>query len=80
MRDVWLAEITEYAIEMVSPSVEMLGPDAAVISFLFEDREVYRSGYVGTSEGAMIYVFERREGSWKIVRIHHSGPVPDAYQ
>ena len=79
LRDVWLAETKEYEIEISNPGVEVLGTDAAVISFLFNDREVSLSGDVVTSEGAMIYVFERREGRWKIVRIHHSGPVPEGY-
>jgi ketosteroid isomerase-like protein len=45
----------------------VLGRDAAIISFLFEDRQLSRSGTVATTTGAMSYVFERAADGWKIV-------------
>lgn len=75
VRDEWLADTREYHIEMERPSVELLGSDAAVISFTFRDRQLYGSGNVVRTEGALTYVLERRSGKMKIVRIHHSGPA-----
>ena len=77
--NVWLSDTQEYSIEMFEPSVEVLGQDAAVISFSFRDRQVFVSGEVATTQGLLSYVFERRDGGWKIVRVHHSGPVPEGY-
>ena len=78
--EIWLAETQAYSIEMVEPDVEILGADAAVISFRFNDRQLYDSGDVVTTQGALGYIFERRDSGWEIVRIHHSGPVPEEYR
>lgn len=78
--EIWLAETEAYSIEMIDPSVEILGQDAAVISFRFRDRQLYDSGDEVTTQGALAYILERRSGSWEIVRIHHSGPVPEEYR
>jgi ketosteroid isomerase-like protein len=72
----WLSETVEFTWQVSEPSVEVLGGDAAVISFLFKDRVVFRSGSVAETRGAMSYVFEQRDDNWEIVRVHQSGPPP----
>ena len=67
--------LEEYGIEMIDPDVQVLGPDEAVVSFRYRHRESNSSGSVRESEGAMRYVFERRNRVWKIVRVVQSGPV-----
>lgn len=79
LRTEWLAGIEEYSIEMIDPQVKVLGADAAVVSFQFVDRET-TDGSVQESSGALGYIFERQAGEWKIVRIHHSGSVPERYR
>ena len=78
LRHEWLPGIEAYSIEMVDPQVYVLATDAAVVSFQFLDRE-WADGSVEESKGALGYIFERQNGAWKIVRIHHSGPVPERY-
>lgn len=78
--EIWLADTQAYSIDMVDPDVDILGADAAVISFRFNDRQLYESGDVVATQGAMGYIFERGDGGWKIVRVHHSGPVPEEYR
>jgi hypothetical protein len=70
-----LTELEEYALEMIDPEVEALGPDEGVVSFRFLHREVGSTGSVREGVGSMRYVFERRDRGWKIVRIIQSGPV-----
>jgi len=79
LREQWLPASEEYSISMLAPSVRLLGAEAGIVSFRFEDREVGRSGNVRTGAGALGYVFERIEDKWMLVRIHHSGPVPPEF-
>ena len=77
LREEWIGDLDEYSIDMTGPSVEILGRDAGIVSFLFRDHGVDMAGVVTETEGALSYVFERRAGVWKLVRIHHSGPMPE---
>ena len=79
LRTEWLDRIEEYSIGMIDPQVKVLGADAAVVSFQFQEREM-ADGAVQESTGALGYIFERQAGTWKIVRIHHSGSVPERYR
>ena len=60
-----LPGIKSWSVNVREPHVEVLGPDAAVVSFL-------------TDAGASTYVFERRNAQWKIINIHESEPLPTA--
>ncbi len=80
LREIWLPASQGYSIEMIDPQVEILGRDGAIVSFQYRDREVTNSGSIQENRGALGYIFERRAGKWKIVRIHHSGTVPEMYQ
>lgn len=75
LREGALTELEEYALEMIDPEVEVLGPDEGVVSFRFLHREVSSTGSVREGVGSMRYVFERRDRGWKIVRIIQSGPL-----
>lgn len=60
-----LPGIKSWSVQVKDQHVEVLGRDAAVVSFL-------------TQAGASTYVFERRDGQWKIINIHESEPIPAA--
>ncbi len=72
-----LTEIQGYSATTVDPHVQALGSDAGVVSFEFRGQVVTPDGKTHDYSGAMSYVFERREGDWKIVLIHESAPVPE---
>ncbi len=66
--------LAESTFEVSDPDVEILGPDAAVISFGLREVMVDRNGDVTDLRGALTLVWERREGEWRVVRAHESLP------
>ena len=78
LREEILPAMRSWSMGVVDPHVEVLGPDAAVVSFAFDTDVVGASGRpYDYRSGALTYVFERRGGSWKIVLMHESAPVPE---
>ena len=78
LREEILPSMRSWSMEVIAPHVEVLGPDAAAVSFAFDTDVVGASGQpydYGT--GTLTYVFERRSGEWKIVLMHESAPVPE---
>ncbi len=71
-----LTVITAYSAETVEPHVEVLGPDAGVVSYGFRGQVVTPDGETQDYSGALSIVFERRDGDWKVVLIHESAPEP----
>jgi len=74
---VWLADAQSYTIEMIDPSVRFFGREAAVVSFLFRDRDISTAGDTLVSTGALGYMLERIDGKWKVARVHHAGALPE---
>lgn len=64
----------EFSTEMMEPRVEVLGPDAGVVSFRYEATAVDTAGSSQQLTAAVTAVFERRDGEWKIVQAHESFP------
>lgn len=64
----------EFSSEMIDPQVEVLGPDAGVVSFRYEGTAVDTVGNSQQMTAAITTVFERRNGEWKIVQAHESFP------
>lgn len=60
-----------YATETIDPRVQTLGPDAGVVSSRF------RSEGSEEVEGAVSLVYERRNGTWKIVHVHESAATSE---
>lgn len=64
----------EYSTTMMDPQVEVLGPDAGVVSFRYEATAVDTAGDSQEVTAAVTAVFERRAGEWKVVQAHESFP------
>lgn len=61
------------------PHTEVLGPDAAVVSFLYEVREERTDGGTVTLPWAWTLVYERRDDVWQVVQAHESfAPIADS--
>jgi ketosteroid isomerase-like protein len=57
--------------------VEMLGPNAAVITCLWTQTDTYK-GQPDSASGRMTIVFRRTDGAWKAIHLHTSPDSPDA--
>lgn len=71
-----MAGIERWSTELVDPRVEVLGPDAGVVSFRYEGEWEDTDGETRDIEAALTLVFERRDGEWTVVQAHESFP-PD---
>lgn len=72
-----MAAYEKFSTEMMSPQVEVLGPDAGVVSFRYRGEAVDTAGSTEQLTAAVTVVFERRNGEWKIVQAHESFPPPE---
>lgn len=73
-------QITSYWADATNTWVEVLGPDAGVVAFVFRGEVVTPDGAVHDYDGALTYVFERRNTEWQIVHIHESEYFPESPQ
>jgi ketosteroid isomerase-like protein len=64
-------------LDMHDLHVEMLGPNAAVITCLWSQTDTYR-GQPDSASGRMTIVFRRVDGAWKAIHLHTSPDSPDA--
>ncbi len=76
LTDSWMAGVVEYEINETDFRVLAIKPDNAYVSLQVSDRSVYDDGSVARTVGSMTYLL-RRDDEWKIIRLHHAGPVPD---
>jgi uncharacterized protein (TIGR02246 family) len=67
-----IASLREATFDVLNPEVEVLGPNAAVISFELREVMLDESGATTELNGAMTLVYERRDGRWLVVRAHES--------
>lgn len=66
-----------YPLATSDQSVEVLGPDAGVVTGTFHAEPVDTAGQSQSFDAAFTFVYERRAGSWKMVRGHESLLPPD---
>ncbi len=71
-------QITSYWAEASEVRVEVLGSDAGVVAFLFRGGVETPDGTEHDYDGALTYVYERRDGRWQIVHIHESAYFPES--
>ena len=71
-----LPTLRSWSMKVREPRIKVLGPDAAVVSFLFDFESVGTDGQLDSGTQAATYVFERLNGDWKIIIVHESAPVP----
>ena len=71
----FMSEVRDISHESTSHDVEVLGPNAAVVSQQKVGGGVIADGDSFHSTVAETFVWERREGEWKIVQ-HHESFVP----
>ena len=57
---------------MLEPHVQLLGENAAVVSHVYDADYVGQNGERTNYDGALTYVFHRKDGKWRIVHIHES--------
>ena len=70
-----LSQIRAYSAKVLDPHVEVLGSYAGAVSFVFDGVVETPEGVSLDYDGALTYVFERRDGEWKLVLIHESAPL-----
>ncbi len=63
----FMAELEVFYTEWTDLHIIPLGPDVAVFSFLFKDSIVTLEGEVTRSTGPNTFVWERREGEWRVI-------------
>lgn len=62
----------EFTTELSDPQVEVLGADAAVVSFKYKGTAVDTAGNQESLNAAFSVIFEHRNDGWKIVQAHES--------
>lgn len=67
-----MAAYQEFTTELSDPQVEVLGPDAAVVSFKYKGTAVDTTGNQKSLNAAFSVIFERRNDEWKIIQAHES--------
>lgn len=67
-----IGSLRESTFELTDPEVEVLGRQAAAVSFGLRERMVDASGGETELNGALTLVYERRGGQWLVVRAHES--------
>lgn len=72
-----MAAFESFSTTMMEPQVEVLGPDAGVVSFRYQGEAVDTAGNAQEMTAAVTTVFERRGGEWKVVQAHESFPPPE---
>lgn len=71
-------QITSYWANATETWVEVLGPDAGVVAFVFRGGVETPDGATYDYDGALTYVYERRGGRWQVVHIHESAYLPES--
>lgn len=72
---VWMKGVAVYSIDEADFDVVVIEPDHAFVTLSISDETTYENGSVAKTSGMMSYLL-RRDQTWEIVRIHHSGPPP----
>lgn len=67
-----MAGYQEYPAEIMETEIEVLGRDAAVATLTYRAQPVDTAGESDEFEAAFTLVYERRDGSWKVVQAHES--------
>lgn len=67
-----MAGYQEYPAEILEMEVEVLGRDAAVATLTYRAQPVDTAGESEEFEAAFTLVYERQDGSWKVVQAHES--------
>ena len=71
-------QITSYWADASNIWVEVLGTDAGTVAFEFRGGVTTPDGATHDYDGALTYIFERRDGHWRLVHIHESAYRPQA--
>lgn len=71
VRDI-MAAYRSYPVEITDADVEVLGPDAGVVTGTYRAQPVDTAGESQTLNAAFTFVYERRGGDWLLVRGHES--------
>ena len=71
-------KITSYWADAKDIWVEVLGPDAGMVAFVFRGGVETPDGAKYDYDGALTYVYERRGEQWRIVHIHESAYIPES--
>lgn len=71
LRD-FMAGHRSYSMEITDSNVEVLGRDAGVATGTYRIQAVDTAGQSQEYEAAFTKIYERRNGSWKLVRGHES--------
>lgn len=61
-----------YSMEITDSNLEVLGRDAGVATGTYRIQAVDTAGKSQEYEAAFTKIYERRNGSWKLVRGHES--------
>ena len=69
-------DATEVKLDIRDYHVQMLGRDAAVVTCLWTQSQIYK-GQPDTASGRMTLVFKRTGNEWKAVHLHTSPDKPD---
>jgi len=69
------SRMNSYSHKMIDPQLQILNDTAVVISHEVDGDYVGKDGIRVNYDGALTYVFQRKEDGWKIVLIHESSPV-----
>ena len=67
-----LSATTEWSMKTSEPVVQVVGEDAAIISFTFEAESVEINGTRSKESGALTYIWNKTNDKWKIVHVHES--------
>ena len=70
-------QITGYWADASDMWVEVLGPDAGLVAFVFRGGVQTPDGAKWDYDGALTYAYERRDDEWRIVHIHESAFRPE---
>lgn len=73
-------QITAYWASASDTWVKVLGPNAGLVAFVFRGGVETPDGARYDYDGALTYVFERREGQWRLTHIHESAYQPGPSQ
>lgn len=67
-----MAGYQEYPAEIMDMEVEVLGREGAVATLTYRAQPVDTAGESDEFEAAFTLVYERQDGSWKVVQAHES--------
>lgn len=73
-------QISGYWASASETWVKVLGADAGIVAFVFRGGVETPDGARHDYDGALTYVYERRDGQWRITHIHESAYLPESNQ